>query len=71
MTWIVTEISFFRLVGPSLQPREVGLFPGMGCMGHQPYATRGNQSYPGVLGRNRWLAVPRVNYANSSPRALH
>jgi hypothetical protein len=27
-----TEINLFRLVGPSLHPREVGLFPGMGCM---------------------------------------
>jgi hypothetical protein len=27
-----TKISLFRLVGPSLQPREVGLFPGTGCM---------------------------------------
>jgi hypothetical protein len=51
-----------------LQPVEVGLFPGMRCIVPQPYATGGNRPYPGVLGRNRWLAVPGVNYPD---RALY
>jgi hypothetical protein len=66
-----TEISLFSLVGPSLHPGEVGLFLGMGCTVPQPYATRGNQSYLAVLGRNQWPAIPRVNYPNCSPRGLH
>jgi hypothetical protein len=37
---------------------EVGLFPGMGCMVPQPYATRGSRPYLGVLGYNQWPAVP-------------
>jgi hypothetical protein len=37
-----SKISLFRLVGPSLQPRDQGLFPGMGCMAPQPYAVGGN-----------------------------
>jgi hypothetical protein len=56
------KMSLFRSVGPSLQPREVGLFLGIGCMVPQPYAAGGNRSYPGVLGRNQWPAVPRLNY---------
>jgi hypothetical protein len=32
----------FWLVAPPLQPRVVGLFPGMGCMVPQPFAARGN-----------------------------
>jgi hypothetical protein len=64
--WLV----LFRLVGPPLQPVEVGLFPGMGCMVPQPYAAGGNRSYPGVLGRNRRPVAPGVNYPNNSPRAL-
>jgi hypothetical protein len=37
-----TEISLFMLMDPSLQPREVGFFPGMGWMVPQPYAAGGN-----------------------------
>jgi hypothetical protein len=50
------------LVGSFLHSVEVGLFSGMGCMVSQPYATGGNQLYPGVLDRNRWPVAPRVNY---------
>jgi hypothetical protein len=39
-------LAFFRLVAPPIQPRVVELFPGMGCMVPQPFATGGNQSYP-------------------------
>jgi hypothetical protein len=45
-----TEINLFWLVGPSLQPGELGLFPGTGCMVLQPFADGGNQSYLGVFG---------------------
>jgi hypothetical protein len=31
-----------KLVAPSLQPGEVGLFPSMGCMVPKPFAARGN-----------------------------
>jgi hypothetical protein len=60
----------FRLVGPPLQPVEVGLFLGTRCMVLQSYAGRGNRSYLGVLGCNRWPTVPGVNYPDSSPRFL-
>jgi hypothetical protein len=46
------RISFFWLVGPPLQPIEVGLFLGMGCMVPQLYATGGNRLYSEVLGYN-------------------
>jgi hypothetical protein len=36
----------------------------------QPYAAVGNELYSGVLGYNRRPAAPRVNYPDSSPRAL-
>jgi hypothetical protein len=49
---------------------EVGLFPGMGCMVPQPCAAEGNRSYAGVLGCIWRPAVPRVNYPDSSPKAL-
>jgi hypothetical protein len=65
-TCYVTSIIFFRLVGPPLQPVEVGLFPGMGCMVPYSYVTRGSRSYLGVLGRNQRPAVPRVNYPDNS-----
>jgi hypothetical protein len=56
------RLVLFRLVGPPLKPIEVRLFLGARCMVPQPYAAWGNRSYPGVLGHNRWPAVPRVNY---------
>jgi hypothetical protein len=49
-------------VASSLQPGGVGLFLGAGCLLPRPFAAGGNRSYPGFLGRNRWLMVPRVNY---------
>jgi hypothetical protein len=49
-------------VGPPLQPVEVGLFLGIGCMVPELYAAGGNRSYLGVLGHNRWLVVPEINY---------
>jgi hypothetical protein len=52
----------FSLVGPSLQPVEVGSPLGMGCVIPQPYADVGNRSYPGVLGHNRQPTVPEVIY---------
>jgi hypothetical protein len=48
-------------VALSLQPEEVGLFPGMRCMVPQLFAARGNRPYSEVLVRNRRPAVPRVN----------
>jgi hypothetical protein len=56
------KISLFRLVGLSLQPREVGLFPGTGCMAPQLYAAGGNRLYLEVLGHNQRPMVPRVTY---------
>jgi hypothetical protein len=51
----------FRLVAPSLQPREVGLFPGTWCMVLQSFAAGVNRLYSEVLGHNRWPTVPKVN----------
>jgi hypothetical protein len=59
-----------KLVAPSLQPREVGMFPSMGSMAPQPFTAGGNRPYLEVLGRNWRPAVPWVNYSNSSPRGL-
>jgi hypothetical protein len=52
----------FRLVAPPLQYGVVGLFPGMGSMVLQPFATGGNRLYPEFLGRNWHPTVPEVNY---------
>jgi hypothetical protein len=54
-------------VDPPLQPVEVGLFPSMGSMVPQPYAAGGNRSNLGVLGHNRRLMVPKVNYPTVAP----
>jgi hypothetical protein len=54
-----------KLVALSLQPREVELFLGMGCMVPQPIAARGNRSYSEVLGCNRRPVVPEVNYPDT------
>jgi hypothetical protein len=65
------SLVLFRLVAPSLQPEEVGLFPDTGYMVPQPFKAGGNRPYLEVLGCNWRPAVPRVNYPNSIPRALH
>jgi hypothetical protein len=54
------------LVGPSLQPVEVGSPPGMDCVVPQLHAVVGNQSYPGVLDGNQRPTVPGVIYPNKS-----
>jgi hypothetical protein len=61
------QLVVFRLVGLPLQPIDVGLFPGIGCMVPQPYAAGGSRSYPDVLGCTQRPIVPGVNYPDSSP----
>jgi hypothetical protein len=52
------RLVLLKLVAPSLQPREVGLFPSTGCMVPQSFAT------------NQQAAVPGVNYNDNSPEPL-
>jgi hypothetical protein len=66
MMWIITEISFFRLMAPSLHPGEVGSFPSTGCLVPQPFATGGNRLYPVLLGYNWRLIVPELKYPDSN-----
>jgi hypothetical protein len=44
----------------------VGSFPGMWYLVPQPFAARGNRSYPEFLGRNWRPVVPEVNYPNNA-----
>jgi hypothetical protein len=61
--WFITVISSFYVWLACLSRLlEVGLLPGTGCMVPQPYAIVGNRKHSGVLGHNRWPAVPRINY---------
>jgi hypothetical protein len=54
MTWFVLlRLVPLKLVVLSLQPAEVGLFSGTGCMVPQPFFAGGNQPYLKVLGHNR------------------
>jgi hypothetical protein len=59
------RLIYFSLVGPSLQLVKVGSPPCMGCMVPQQYAIVGNQSYPGVLGHNKWPTVPGIIYPDT------
>jgi hypothetical protein len=63
---VLRRLVTLKLVASSPQPREVGLFPGTGCMVSQPFTTGGNRPYPEVLGGNRQPAVPEVNYLDKS-----
>jgi hypothetical protein len=53
-------------VAPSLQPGEVGSFPGMRCLVPQLFFTREKRLYLELLGRNWRSAVPGVNYLNKN-----
>jgi hypothetical protein len=65
------RLVLFRLVAPSLQPREVGSFPGLGYLVPQLFATGGNRSYPVLLSRNRRPTVPGVNYPVRKYKCIH
>jgi hypothetical protein len=65
-----TEISLLGWWAHLFSLERRGCVLGTVCMVPQLYATGGNRSYPGVLGRNQQPTVPRVNYPDSSPRAL-
>jgi hypothetical protein len=60
------RLVLLKLVAPSPQPREVGLFSGTGCMVPQQFAAGRNHPYPEVLGRNQRHGVPGVNYSNTT-----
>jgi hypothetical protein len=50
----LSRLVTLKLVAPSLQLGEVGLFSGMGYMVPQPFAARGNRPYSEVLGHNQY-----------------
>jgi hypothetical protein len=64
------RLVLFRLVCPSLQPREVGLFPHTGNLVPQLFSAGGNLSYLEVLGHNQQPTVTGVNYPDNSSASL-
>jgi hypothetical protein len=46
MVWITLGFSFIWVGGPSSSARSGGAISGTGCMVPQPFAARGNRSYP-------------------------
>jgi hypothetical protein len=52
--------SSFYVSGPSSSARSVGTISDMGYLVPQPFVAEGNRAITRILGRNWWLAVPRV-----------